>query len=510
MIAAFTPDQIREAEAPLLAQGPEDHLMHRAAQRLASVAAGMITDNGRIYGSRVVVLAGSGHNGADALFAGAALARRGARVTAIQTADRVHPSAHSAFTRAGGRTLKLDDGTTADAVAVCTASDLVIDGILGIGATGPLREPAQGLIEALTAHPELRVLACDLPSGIDAATGESEGPVLQASATVTFGAAKSGLLAGPGAIAAGKLTVVDIGVPFEVGEADVYRLEESDIRAVYPVPGPQDHKYSRGVLGISAGSSQYPGAALLASGGALGTGVGMVRYLGPDSVGDKINLIHPEVVCSSGAVSDAHVQAWLVGPGIGENAQQVQRAGDAVESGLPVVADASALKILDYPLRPNVVLTPHAGELSGILQSLGQDVSAPQINASPLKYAREAARRTGATVLLKGHATVVASPGGITFSQAASTPWLATAGTGDTLAGIVGALAATTAEGPDPAYALGLPEESRWAVIAALGALLHGLAGRLAAADGPLAPSDLPRYLRTVLSGLSQNVSARS
>ncbi|GAA1342568.1 NAD(P)H-hydrate epimerase [Arthrobacter roseus] len=510
MIAAYTAEQVRAAEAPLLAAGPDGQLMRRAAHGLYAKAVELIAGHGGIYGARAAIIVGSGNNGGDALYAGALLSRRGIQTTAILTSERVHESGLAEFQRSGGTVIRLqgDDSTHTRAVRACLEAALVIDGILGIGAHGGLREPARGFVEALNCH-AIEVLACDLPSGVDPSTGEVEGPVLQAKATTTFGAAKSGLMAGPGALAAGTLDVVDIGVPFDVNEADVYRLELGDLAALYPVPGPTDHKYSRGVLGISAGSPQYPGAALLSCGGALATGVGMVRYLGPDAVSDKINLLHPEVVCSSGDIADEHVQAWLVGPGIGEDSQQVQRARDAVGSGLPVVADASALKALQYPLHDAVILTPHAGELSGIFEQLGQDVTADEIKMSPLKYAREAAKITGATVLLKGHATVVACPAGTTFSQSNSTPWLATAGTGDTLAGILGALTATMAEGPNPATALGLPDEARWAVISALAAMLHGMAGQLADDDGPLSSSGLPQYVRTVLSRLPQNVRAR-
>lgn len=505
MIAAYTAEQVRAAEAPLLASGPEGRLMRRAAHGLYAKAVQLISRRGTTYGARAAIIVGSGNNGGDALYAGSLLCRRGIQTTAILTSERVHESGLAEFQLSGGTVIRLQSGGDAKSAAVraCLDAALVIDGVLGIGAQGGLREPARGFVDALNGH-TIEVLACDLPSGVDPSTGEVEGPVLQAKATATFGAAKSGLMAGPGALAAGQLDVVDIGVPFDVNGADVYRLEPEDLASLYPVPGPMDHKYSRGVLGISAGSPQYPGAALLSCGGALATGVGMVRYLGPDAVSDRINLLHPEVVCSSGGIADEHVQAWLVGPGIGDDSQQVQRARDAVASGLPVVADASALKALQYPLHDAVILTPHAGELSGIFQQLDREVTADEILASPLQYAREAAKSTGATVLLKGHATVVASPAGTTFSQANSTPWLATAGTGDTLAGILGALTATMADGSNPATALGLPEEARWAVIAALAGMLHGMAGQLAGDDGPLSSSGLPQYVRRVLSRLPE------
>lgn len=555
MISAYTGSTIRKAEAPFLEAGQGALLMRRAAYGLYSHAVDMILERRSVYGSAVVVLAGSGNNAGDALYAGARLAGRGARTTAVLTSARTHSGALAEFVRQGGHVLRLigdrseaagestrgdgdgaaegtvSESTGESALSICLRADLILDGILGTGASGGLRQPARSLVEALDTKANEQdqaplILACDLPSGVDADTGEVHGPVLHAHVTVAFGGAKSGLMAGPGAQAAGELYVVDIGLGSAgeragggrpgankergTGNPDVHRLEISDIATLYPVPGPEDHKYTRGVLGISAGSGQYPGAALLAAGGALATGVGMVRYLGPDAVADILNVLHPEVVCSNGAVSDSHVQAWLVGPGIGADPDQVQRAREAIKSGLPVVADASALSVLNFPVRPNVILTPHAGELSALFQRLGSNVTSAQVQASPLTYAREAARQTQATVLLKGHATIIAAPDGTTFSQAATSSWLAAAGSGDTLAGILGALTATLADSADLADKLaskglgsrqGLSKNSRWAVIAALAALIHGQAGRLAAEAGPLSPSGLPRYVRRFLRG---------
>ncbi|MFP5369064.1 MAG: NAD(P)H-hydrate dehydratase, partial [Actinomycetes bacterium] len=208
-------------------------------------------------------------------------------------------------------------------------------------------------------------------------------------------------------------------------------------------------------------------------------GVGMVRYLGPPDVADLVRQSCPEVVCSTGTVAGNRAQAWLVGSGMGPgDHEQLRRARDAVDSGLPVVADAGALPALPDTLAPHVVLTPHAGELAALLTRLGSQTDRAGVEAGTLAAARLASARTGATVLLKGATTLVASPTGRVYSQANGTPWLATAGSGDVLAGVIGALLAQAGDDVGPLRERGAAEEVRWAAIAALGAALHGRAGK--------------------------------
>jgi hydroxyethylthiazole kinase-like uncharacterized protein yjeF len=331
------------------------------------------------------------------------------------------------------------------------------------------------------------VVACDIPSGVDADTGEAHEPVLSAELTVTFGAAKVGLLSDPGADHAGRVLVVPIGIEEHLPWPSLRRLEPLDLARLLPRPSRRSHKYSRGVLGVVAGSADYPGAAVLACRGALAAGVGMVRYLGPPEVANLVRQSCPEVVCSTGSVADSHVQAWLVGSGMGPgDSEQLQRAHDAVESGLPVIADAGALPALPDVLGPHVVLTPHAGELAALLARLGANYERSAVEAYTLGAVRNAAALTEATVLLKGASTLVATPFQDFYSQADGTPWLATAGSGDVLAGIIGALLAQL--GPDVGRFRdsGIGPDERWAAIAALGASLHGLAGSAAAGGGPL------------------------
>ena len=563
MLAAYTGTQVRAAEEPLLRAGEGDALMQRAAHGLAGAVAGLLRQRrGRVYGARVLVLAGPGNNGGDALFAAAALARRGARTTAVLTAARTHPAALAAFVAAGGRTIELaDDGATEQALAEAGLADAIVDGILGTGASGGLREPAaflvrqlEGLLRGLpggsggraagepagaTGHPagaggqpagaagepagaagepagkasrltdrqgsrpgRPAVVACDLPSGVDADTGQVSGPLLTADLTVTFGAAKTGLLTPPGEGYAGTIQVIDIGLADRLPVPEVRRLEAADLAALLPAPARTDQKYSRGLLGIVAGSAQYPGAAQLSCAGALACGVGMIRYLGPASVAALIHAQSPEVVCSEGTVEDSRVQAWLVGPGL-DGEDQRQRARDAFASGLPVVADAGALAVLPDSVPASVILTPHAGELATLLQARGIPVEREQVEADGWAYARRAAELTGATVLLKGATTVVTAPGGATFSQSEGTPWLATAGSGDTLAGILGALAAALADDVDRFAGLGIAAEDRWAALAAAAASLHGRAARQASGGGPLRALDISAAVAAVWRNLT-------
>lgn len=513
MISAYTGTQVRQAEEPLLASGLGDALMQRAAHGLANaVIAELKTRGRRVYGASVAVLAGKGNNGGDGLYAASFLAARGVRTTAVLTGDSAHALALAAFERAGGRVRRLSEAAPGKLAAETACADVVIDAVLGTGAQGGLRGSAAGLVAALA---ELRadragytfVVACDLPSGVDADTGEVSRPVLPADLTVTFGGAKAGLLADPGADYAGRVEVVPIGIEEHLPEPSLRRLEDLDMARILPHPARRAHKYSRGVLGVVAGSADYPGAAVLACRGALAAGVGMVRYLGPPEVADLVRQSCPEVVCSTGTVAENRVQAWLVGSGMGPgDHDQLQRARDAVDSGLPVVADAGALPALPDVLAPQVVLTPHAGELAALLRRLDRGEDREAVEAGTLAAVRQASQLTGATVLLKGATTLVAAPSGSVYSQADGTPWLATAGSGDVLAGVIGALLAQAGSDVGRFRTVGADGEARWAAIAALGAALHGKAGTSASdacSGGPIAAGGIADALPEVWGKVS-------
>ena len=445
MRPAYDADTVRAAEQPLLDSLPEGALMARAAAGLARVCAAMLDG---VYGARVLLLVGAGNNGGDALYAGAALAARGARVDALLLAEEVHPAGLAALVRAGGR-------RCTDLPADLDAVDLVVDGILGLGGRGGLREPAADVVRRLPDHAP--VVAVDLPSGVDASTGEVDGVAVTADVTVTFGALKTGLLVDPGAGHAGVVELVDIGL--DLPPADVEVLQAADVADLLPRPDRESDKYRRGVLGVAAGSAQYTGAAVLCVGAAVRSGAGLVRYVGADEAAAQVRARWPEVVVGTG-----RVQAWTVGSGGGEDA--ATRLERAAGDGVPMVVDADALAAVRDHRDPGlpVLLTPHAGELARLTGAERADVEARRLH-----HARAAARELGAVVLLKGSTTVVARPDGRVRVNPTGTSALATAGSGDVLAGLCGAL---LAGGLDPFDA------------GSCGAWLHGLAGRIASSAG--------------------------
>ncbi|HSV37830.1 MAG TPA: NAD(P)H-hydrate dehydratase [Nocardioidaceae bacterium] len=445
---AHTVEQVRAAEAVLLAALPEGALMQRAATGLAYAVADYL---GSVYGRRVLLLVGSGDNGGDTLYAGAQLARRGAAVDAILLSERTHPAGLASFRDAGGRV-----------VTAPRAPEVVVDGIVGIGGSGGLRPEAATLVASLGGVP---FVAVDLPSGISVDDGRIDGPHVRADVTVTFGTHKIGLLADPAAEACGAVHLVDIGL--SLPEASVEALQSADVAALLPRPDERAHKYTRGVVGIRAGSAEYPGAAVLCVAGARTGLVGMVRYVGDAS--DVVRSAHPEVV------GEGRAQAWVVGPGGGSLA-------DAVAEGEPVVVDASALSAVTGPLGVPAVLTPHAGELAAML-----GVKREEVEAEQLRFAREAAARFDAVVLLKGRHTLIATPDGRVRVTTVGPAWLATAGAGDVLAGLIGALLAA---GLTPYDA------------ASVGSWVHGAAATMVRGDGPIVAGEVAAAIPDVCARL--------
>ncbi|MFB9707741.1 NAD(P)H-hydrate dehydratase [Streptosporangium nondiastaticum] len=528
MLTAYTSDQIRAAEAALMAKLPEGTLMERAAAGLAVVCAGAL---GRVYGSRVVVLAGGGDNGGDALYAGARLAARGARVHAVLAGARAHEGGLAALRRAGGRVTDLGGATgetpagpagggTADSATdsargsgkgsvrgsakgpavgagvrrLLDGADLVVDGLVGIGGTGALREPYATLAR-LAAEGPATVVAVDVPSGVDASTGRVDGPAVRADVTVTFGARKIGLLTDPGAARAGRVELVDIGLGPYLPDPGASALTDADVALMLPRPGVESDKYRRGVVGVAAGSHRYTGAAVLAVGGAVRAGAGMVRYAGPAEPVAQVRARWPEVVITplepgEGVGEVGRVQAWVLGPGLGTGPEALAVARSVLASDVPVLVDADGLTLVAENrslLRRSapVLITPHAGELSRLL-----DVPRSRIEARRVEYARRAADELGVTTLLKGSTTVVAEDERPVRINLTGSSWLATAGTGDVLAGVAGALLAAGL-GPYDA--------------ASCAAYLHGLAGR----NGPVSAWDVlsgvPGAAREVMDRLGED-----
>ena len=455
MRAAHTVEQVRAAEAGALAALPHGALMQRAAAGLAVAIADLL---GGVYGRRILLLVGSGDNGGDALYAGAMLARRGAAVEVVQLADGVHAGGLAALRAAGGRVVAPD---------LATRPDVLVDGIVGIGGRPGLRPDATYALGLFTG---VTTVAVDVPSGVDVDGGRLEGSHVRADITVTFGTHKPCHLVDPAAQACGVIELVDLGL--ELPAARIEALQVADVAALVPRPEPFAHKYSRGVVGIRAGSAAYPGAAVLCASGAASGLAGMVRYDGPAA--DEVRRRHPGVVAGAG-----RVQAWVAGSGGAvEAADALARC---LEDDVPVVVDADALQHLT-PGRHDLVLTPHAGELAAML---GAERSA--VEADPLDFARRAAVQFGCVVLLKGRHSLTAHPDGRVRVTTSGVPWLAVAGAGDVLAGLIGSLLAA---GLDPYEA------------ASVGSWLHGAAAVVAGHGGPVTPEGVADAIGRVVTAV--------
>ena len=302
-----------------MARLPEGALMQRAATGLAIAIADLL---GSVYAARVLLLVGAGDNGGDALWAGALLARRGAAVEAVLLSPKV---ARGRARRPAGRRRP--------------------DRLRRGGRTGPDVRRGRDRRHRRTARacgprprrrwrtsPGCPVVAVDVPSGVDVDTGRLEGAHVRADLTVTFGTHKVAHLVDPAAQACGVVHLVDIGL--DLPESPVEALQPVDVAALLPVPGPFDHKYTRGVVGVRAGSQTYPGAAVLCTSGAVSGLAGMVRYVG--SAADAVRARHPEIVDAEG-----RVQAWVVGSGGDADAEQA--LADALADEVPTVVDADAL-----------------------------------------------------------------------------------------------------------------------------------------------------------------------
>lgn len=453
-----------------MGRGPEGALMQRAAAGLAAECARLL---GKVYGARVTLLVGSGDNGGDALYAGARLARRGAGVSAVLLApERTHPGGLAALRAAGGAVVGADEDRAEGVVA---RARLVVDGIVGIGGRGGLRERAARLVGAVAR--DAVVVAVDLPSGVDADTGEVRGEAVRADVTVTFGTHKPGLLIDPGREYAGAVRLVDIGLELPARERAAEALQYVDVAGLLPRPSGESDKYRRGVVGVVAGSGRYPGAAVLCVAGALRGGAGAVRYVGPAA--DAVLARYPETLVSAGPPSKAgRVQAWAVGPGLGDDGERLR---DVIGADVPLLIDADGLRLAEErevrARRAPTLLTPHAGEAAALL-----GVRREEVETARLAAVRELAGRFGATVLLKGSTTLVASAEGAVRVNPTGTPWLATAGSGDVLSGLAGSLLAAGLDARDAG---------------SVGAYLHGLAARHAANGAPVAAHDVAAAIPT-------------
>jgi hydroxyethylthiazole kinase-like uncharacterized protein yjeF len=459
MRAVLTREEMRAADAAALAEVSHETLVRRAGTAVGVAALGLL---GGAYGRRVVVVAGKGSNGADGRVAAAMLERRGARVSVLDASA-------------------LGDG------AVLPACDLVIDGAYGTGFRGSYVAPQ--------VPAGARVLAIDIPSGVDADTGAAGGEAVRADRTVTFAALKPGLLQGAGPAQSGTVEVADIGIGFPAPHASL--VEDDDVAELLAARARGVNKWTSAV-GVAAGSTGMEGAAVLCARGAMAGGAGMIRLGSP---GDPTAAWPTEAVRMhlpaegwSGTFLEAasKCKAIVIGPGLGTGdaiAEEIRAV--VAEAPVPLVVDADALTalgdvssartLLDKRSAPSI-LTPHDGEYARIAgSSPGED---------RLAAARRLAEAVGAVVLLKGPLTAVARTGGgcpdVLLADAGG-PALATAGSGDVLSGVIGAFLAR---------GVGAHEA------AALAAHVHGRAASLGPGEG-LVAGDLPELVGRFLSDCS-------
>ena len=488
----LTVSEMTAADQAAIAGGTSGFtLMRSAGQAVAEVAEAM-AERGRI-----VVVAGRGNNGGDGFIAAAELAARGREVSVILLCDRATLKGDAALAAAEwkGEVLPCDP-------AALGRPNLIIDALFGAGLNRPVKGDPFAMIEAMNAS-GAPILAVDLPSGINGDTGEVMGIAVEASTTVTFFRRKPGHLLLPGRIHCGEVEVADIGIDADVLDAIAPKTFENvpELWAdIFPSPQADGHKYARGHAVVVSGDLISTGAARLSARAALRAGAGLVTVasrrdaLGVNAAALTAVMVRETETAEQFAdlLTDKRLNACVIGPasGVGERTRAMVLA--ALSAGRSAVLDADALtSFADDPQAlfaaiktrddPQVILTPHDGEFARLFSTL---VSAHP-HASKLERARLAASQSGAVVLLKGADTVIAAPDGRAAITANAPPWLATAGSGDVLAGITGGLLAQRV----PAFEA-----------ACIGTWMHGEAGQ---EFGPgLIAEDLPEVLPMVLRNL--------
>ena len=502
------------AEAAALDRASEEmgvttaFLMENAGRATAMAAADLA---GGVYGRRAVIVCGKGNNGGDGLVAARHLSRWGMRVSVVMIED--------ASSLAGLAAANLARLAEAPGVRVrglqaldreLARADIVVDSIFGTGFRGVPEGAYAQAISAINGS-EVPVLAVDMPSGVDGTNGAVAAEAVLASVTITFGAAKVGLIQYPGAVYAGLVEVADIGFPPELVTSDLLMVERQDVAALLPERRPETHKRATGVVLIVGGSRNMTGAVCLAADAAYRAGAGLVTVAMPQSILPVIEsavleatfLPLPETAEGTIAAQAFEVlrerlgafDAIAVGPGMGtheETARFTHALVAAAPRGLVVDADglnafAGRLEEFDERGSADIVLTPHVGEFSRLMGISSSDVEADRVAG-----VRALSTRVGATILLKGSRTLIAEPSGVVRINPTGSSALATAGTGDVLTGTIAAFMARGLESYDAAT---------------VGAYVHGLAGLLAASQlgegttaGDVAGS-LPEILEEVRAG---------
>jgi len=483
----LTPDEMAQADRMTIVAGvPGIVLMERAGQAVARAAADMAPRDGRI-----VILCGPGNNGGDGFIAARCLAAAGFRVSTylLEDATALKGDALSAFERMElpARPTHTDERIAVDLLEDLTSADLIVDALFGAGLARPLAGAAAGLVAAVNRTGK-SVLAVDLPSGLNGADGAALGEVIRAQASVTFFRLKPGHLLCPGRELCGNVVLVDIGIQAHVLDEiapDTFVNRPDLWLDAWPRVDPAGHKYSRGHVLAFGGPVSATGAARLSAEAALRAGAGLVTLASPpDAV--MVNACHltavmlkkvPSVEALPEILADKRLNALLIGPGYGVGDRTRSAVAETLGAGRATVLDADALtSFADCPdalfegikgASSPVILTPHEGEFARLFSGL---------DGSKLSRARAAALRSGAIVVLKGPDTVIAAPDGRAAINRNAPAWLATAGSGDVLAGIAAGVLAQGVPGFEAAA------QAVW---------LHGEAGR-EAGPGLIAEDLLP------------------
>jgi hydroxyethylthiazole kinase-like uncharacterized protein yjeF len=510
MKPVLTPDQASALDRATQARGvPADLLMERAGRAVARAALDVM---GGSYGRRAVVVVGKGNNGGDGLVAARHLARWGVQVAVVAVEaleDLREPAAGNATRLREVGSIRVLPFAHAMLDREMRRADVAIDALFGTGFRGMPEDDWADAIAGLNASPA-PVVAVDIPSGVNGATGAVEGDAVRADLTVTFGAPKVGVVVLPGAERAGAVRVADIGFPYDLVLANAFLTEPADVAAVLPEREIDTHKRATGVLVVIAGSREMTGAAHLVARAAGRMGTGLVQVAVPEGILPIVQagleeatfLSLPETPAGTVAISALGAlldrlegaDALAIGPGLSINEETAGLVRRLVrDCPVPFVLDADGLNAFTgraaelADRKSDAILTPHVGEfvrLSG--------VSAHELAKDRLTHARALAERTGAVTLLKGSRTLVTTPDGVVRINPTGGPVLATAGSGDVLTGIIGGM---IARGVDPVHA------------ASAGAYIHGLAGMLAgvsSGEGTLA-SDIARHVPEAVSRVQED-----
>lgn len=495
MDALLDPQEMSRADRCAVDMGvPSLELMEAAGRAVADVV------SRRPQTTRVLVLCGPGNNGGDGFVAARVLVRRGFRVRLALLGDRPKLAGDAAAMAA------LWDGPVEMAAeADLAGADLIVDALFGAGLARDLEGAAKALVEAMAACGR-PVVAVDLPSGLDGASGQVRGAAAPAVETVTFFRRKPGHLLEPGRSLCGRVRVADIGIPDAVLDVVQPKVAVNDPalwRSLFPVPRRCGHKYDRGHAVVVSGGAWTSGAARLAARGALRAGAGLVTVACPLAAlplhaGSYAAIMARPLERAadlSALLADSRLHSVLLGPGLGVGSATRELVALAAP-GRRLVLDADALTshagdaaaVADLARQAKaLVITPHDGEFARLFTGVSEVLEAP----GKLARARAAAARLGAVVVLKGPDTVVAAPDGRAAIAENAPPWLATAGAGDVLAGFTLAL-----------LSQGMPAFEA----AAAAVWVHGEAARVA---GPgLVADDLPEALRTVYGRLFEALGA--